>query len=139
MGETHEKTNKDYLAKKIAEEIAKKILKVNIYGYDLWKGYSIQVKKPTPYQEWPYVVCTPFELDIVKDMGSEAREVDVLSSTTCDYKISWDPGRIGDAWFPQTIPAGSTFTLEHKKISKLYFHCLTEGTLVLEVEGFTDC
>lgn len=139
MGDPHEIWNKKYLADLIADALAKKVLKTNVDGYDLWKGYSIEVKEPTPYREWPYVVGEPFELDIVEDMSSEAREVDILSSTTCDFKISWDPGRIGDAWFPQTIPAGSVFRLEHKKISKLYFHCLTAGTLVLEVEGFTDC
>ncbi len=138
MGETHEKENKDYLAKKIAEEIAKKILKVNIYGYDLWKGYSILVKEPQPYQEWDYVVCTEFSLDIVGDMGSEAREVDFVQ-IDMDIDVAWDPGRIGDAYFPKTIPAGSTFKLENKKVATLYIHAKGPGMILIDCEGFTDC
>jgi len=138
MGETHEKENKDYLAKKIAEEIAKKVLKVNIYGYDLWKGYEILVKEPTPYLEWDYLVCTPFELNIVEDMGEPAREVDFLQ-IDMDIQVAWDPGRIGDAWFPKTIPAGSTFKLENKKVNKLYIHAKGTGTILIDCEGFADC
>lgn len=138
MGDTHEVWNKKYLAELIAEAIAGKILKVNIYGYDLWKGYSLEIKEPTPYQEWPYVVCTPFELDIVADMGSEAREVDFVQ-IDMDIDVAWDPGRIGDAWFPKTIPAGSTFKLENKKVAKLYIHAKGPGMILIDCEGFTDC
>lgn len=138
MGDPHEIWNKKYLADLIADAIAKKILKVNIYGYDLWKGYKIEVKEPTPYEERPYVVCTEFELDIVEDMGSEAREVDFVQ-IDMDIEVAWDPGRIGDAYFPKTIPAGSTFKLENKKVAKLYIHALGPGMILIDCEGFTDC
>lgn len=138
MGEPHEKANKDYLVEKIAEEIAKKVLKVQIYGFTLWKGYEILVKEPTPYLEWPYLVCTPFELDIVGDMGEPAREVDFIE-IGMDIKVAWDPGRIGDAWFPKVISAGSTFKLENKKVDKLYIHALGPGTILIDCEGFADC
>lgn len=138
MGKTHEKANKDYLAEAFAEALAKKVLKVQIYGYTLWKGYEIEVKEPTPYQEWPYVVCTPFELDIVEDMGEPARKVDFIE-IGMDIKVAWDPGRIGDAWYPKTIPAGTTFKLENKKVDKLYIHALGPGIILIDCEGFADC
>jgi len=139
MGDTHEQKNKKYLAELIAEEIAKRVLKVNIYGYDLWRGYEIIIKEPTPYKEWPYVVCTPFEIGLLSDLGSEAREV-VIISEGVEYKLAWDPGRKDDdTWYPKNIPAGSTFYLENKKIAKLYIHALTTGTLYIDAEGFTDC
>lgn len=141
MGDIHEIKNKDYLAKKIAEELAKVILKVNIYGYDLWFPYDIEVKEPQPYQKWPYVVCTPFEIDILTDMGSEAREIVIETDEGgVSYKIAWDPGRpYDDAWYPKTIPAGAKFSIENKKIAKLYIHALTPGHLYIDAEGFTDC
>lgn len=139
MGETHEKKNKDYLAGQIADEIAKRILKVNIYGYDLWYPYDIEVKKPIPYQEWDYLVCEPFEIDILGDMGSEAREVDFVQ-IDMDIEVAWDPGRPYDnAWFPKVIKADSKFKLEDKKISKLYIHAKDTGHILIDVEGFTDC
>lgn len=139
MGAPHEKENKDYLAKQIADEISKKVLKVNTYGYDLWYPYDIEVKEEIPYEEWPYIVCTPFAIDILGDMGSEAREVDFVQ-IDMDIQVAWDPGRpYDDAWFPQTIPAGSKFKLEDKKIATLYIHAKDKGHILIDVEGFTDC
>jgi len=141
MGEPHEIENKKYLAELIADAMAKVILKVNIYGYDLWYPYNIEVKEPTPYVEWPYEVCEEFEIDILTDMGSEAREIVIETDEGgVSYTIAWDPGRpYEDAWYPKTIPAGAKFTIENKKIAKLYFHALTPGHIYIEAEGFTDC
>ena len=140
MGETHEKENKDYLAKKIAEEIAKLVLKVNIDGYDRWFAYEIEVRDPTPYKEWDYVVCTPFTLNLKDDMGCYANEIDILEITCEDgIKIAWEPGRVGDMWFPKIIPKGATFKLENKKISHLIIHALSAGEIKIEVEGAVDC
>ena len=143
MGEPHEKANKDYLAKTIAEEIAKIVIKTQRYGHELWYPYTITVKEPTPYREWPYVVCTPFELDILTDLGAPANEVDVIG-TTCDFKIAWGPNRPVDSegnplWFPKTIPAGGTLKLEDKRIEKLYIHALDEGEILINVQGSADC
>ena len=143
MGETHEKENKDYIAKKIAEEIAKIVIKTQRYGHELWYPYTITVKEPQPYVEWPYVVCTPFELPILTDLGAPASEVDVIQ-TTCDFTIAWGPNRPVDSegtplWFPKTIPAGGTLSLEDKKIEVLYIHALGEGEILINVQGSADC
>lgn len=136
MGETHEKKNKNYLAKQIADEIAKRILKVNIYGYDLWYPYTITVG--------PYDICSEMEIDIVKDMGEPAREVDIMS-TTCDFQIAWDPGRPAPdsegnkIYYPEIVTSGSKLTLENKVVEKLYIHPKTTGVIKIDVEGFTDC
>ena len=150
MGETHEKENKDYLAKKIAEEIGKIVIKTQRYGHELWYPYSLKVTEPPgPYQEpGKYIVCTPFELDILGDLGAPASEVNVVW-TTCDFTIAWGPNRPVDSegnplWFPKTIPAGGTLSLEDKKIEVLYIHVLDihrldEGTILINVQGSTDC
>ncbi len=140
MGDTHEVWNKKYFAELIASVIDNaidtKIIKTNTYGYDVWYGYEITIQDQ-PYA--PQKVCTPFELDVLTDMGYYGREVDVLE-TTCDFKIAWDPGRpTPDTWLPKTIPSGATLKLENKKISKIYIHALTEGTIYIEIEGFVDC
>jgi len=142
-GEPHEKVNKDYLAKKIAEEIAKKTLKVNIAGYDRWYPYKILVKEPTPYLEWPYLVCQEFELDVLSDLGCYASEVDFVQ-IDMDIEVAWSPNRPVDSegnpmYFPKTIPAGSTFKLENKVVEKLYIHAKATGWILIDVEGFTDC
>ena len=143
MGETHEKENKDYLAKKIAEEIGKIVIKTQRYGHELWYPYSITVKKSTPYLEWPYLVCHEFSLDILSDLGAPASEVDVVE-TTCNFEIAWGPNRPVDSegnplWFPKTIPAGGTLSLEDKKIEVLYIHALDEGVILINVQGSADC
>lgn len=140
MGDTHEQKNKKYLAELIAEELAKIVLKVNIYGYDKWKSYSIEVKEPQPYQEWPYEVCTEFSIPIEVDMGEPAREVVIMTDVGgVSYTLAWEPGRIDEEWYPKTIPAGSTFYLENKKITELIIHALTPGWIYIDAEGFTDC
>ena len=143
MGKTHEKANKDHLAELIAEAIAKIVIKTQAYGHELWYPYTIEVKEEEPYKEWPYIVCTPFELDILGDLGAPASEVDVIE-TTCNFTIAWGPNRPVDSdgnplWFPKTIPAGGKFTLEDKRIEKLYIHALDEGEILINVQGSADC
>ena len=143
MGKPHEESNNDYLAKKIAEEIAKKVLKTQRYGHELWYPYSITVKQPSPYLEWKYLVCIPFELNVLNDLGAPASEVDVVE-TTCNFKIAWGPNRPVDSegnplWFPKNIAAGGTFKLEDKRIETLYIHALDEGEILINVQGSADC
>ena len=143
MGDTHEVWNKKYLAELIAEAIGKIVIKTQRYGHELWYPYSITVKKPAPYKKWDYTVCTPFSLDILTDLGAPANELDVIE-TTCDFTIAWGPNRPVDSegnplWFPKTIEAGSTLQLEDKRIETVYIHALTEGEILINVQGSADC
>lgn len=143
MGLPHELWNKQYLADAIADALAKKVLKVQAHGHELWYPYTIEVKEPTPYVEWDYYVCTPFELNILNDLGAPASEVDVIE-TSSNFTIAWGPNRPVDSdgnplWFPKTITAGSKFKLEDKRIETLYIHALDKGEILINVQGSADC
>ena len=127
MGLPHEIVNKNYLAKRIAEEIADVVLKVNTLSYDVWDYYELGAT--------PYNMCSFIQYDVVGSMGVPCMQLDTLEPTGFNMEIKWDEGNVNDCKI--YIAKGSTITL-NKRIDKLYIHPMeTSGTLKLIFEGFS--
>ena len=131
MGLPHEIANKNYLAKKIAEEISDVVLKVNPLSYDVWDYFEVTAS--------PYNYCTFVEVDVLGSMNVPAMELETTTPTGFECEIKWDPGNVNDKVIH--IDKGSTISL-NKRIDKFYIHPIsTEGVISFVTEGFLhwDC
>jgi hypothetical protein len=131
MGDPHEIWNKKYFSKKIAEEIADVVLKVNCLSYDVWDYVEITAT--------PYNYCSFIKIDVIDSMGVPCMQLDTLEPTGFQCEIKWSPGNVNDKKIP--IAKGSTIKLE-KRIDTFFVHPMeTSGTLKLVFEGYEhwDC
>lgn len=127
MGDTHEVWNKKYLAEQIAEEVAKKLFKVNSLSYDLWYYYEVVAS--------PYNYCTTVSLDILSDMGAPAQELETIEPIGFDCEIWWDPGNVGEKKLK--FDKGTKIAL-NKRIDTFYIHPLeTSGIIKILVNGYS--